>query len=241
MGNRTEPADGVGADTAGLDCVVRILILGIPQDRISIAGGANPSNKSSELECSPFWRSWLREGMVNKPYLSHECCPLHPAIENHGIGRSAPYWARLGLTVVFVAVAFLATLSLQHLFPYPFLFLFFGAVMAGAWFGGTAAGLLAVVLSTALVEYFFVPPFYSFAVNATAESYFVAFRRLCSGRQLGEFFAEEECRSTEQLRAINWSCEFWSAQRNFESRMLNFRSERRLFFIARQNLLACHA
>ena len=49
---------------------------------------------------------------------------------------SALYWARLGLTLVFVAFAFLATLSLQHLFPYPFLFLFFGAVMAGAWFGG---------------------------------------------------------------------------------------------------------
>jgi len=85
------------------------------------------------------------------------------------------FWARIGLTVVFVAIAFLASLSLQHLFPYPFLFLFFGAVMAGAWFGGMAAGLLAVVLSTVLVDYFFVPPFYSFAVNATASSYFAAF------------------------------------------------------------------
>ncbi len=85
------------------------------------------------------------------------------------------YWARLGLAIIFVVVAFLATFYLQHLFPYPFLFLFFGAVMASAWFGGKAAGLLAVVLSTALVEYFFVPPFYSFAINATAESYFVAF------------------------------------------------------------------
>jgi C4-dicarboxylate-specific signal transduction histidine kinase len=88
---------------------------------------------------------------------------------------AAAYWARLGLTVLFVTVAFLATYSIQHFFPYPFLFLFFGAVMAGAWFGGTAAGLLAVVLSTVLVDYFFVPPFYSLAVNATAESYFVAF------------------------------------------------------------------
>ena len=88
---------------------------------------------------------------------------------------TAFYWARLGLAIFCVGVAFLATFSLQRLFPYPFLFLFFGAVMASAWFGGKAAGLLAVVLSTAFVEYFFVPPVYSFGVNATAESYFVAF------------------------------------------------------------------
>jgi C4-dicarboxylate-specific signal transduction histidine kinase len=64
---------------------------------------------------------------------------------------------------------------LQRLFPYPFLFLFFGAVMASAWLGGTAAGLFAVMLSTVLVEYFFVPPFYSFSISTTAEAYFAAF------------------------------------------------------------------
>jgi signal transduction histidine kinase len=74
-----------------------------------------------------------------------------------------------------VAAAFLSTLLLQHLFPYPFLFLFFGAVMSSAWFGGTGAGLFAVLLSTVLVEYFFVPPVYSFSINTTAEAYFAAF------------------------------------------------------------------
>ena len=77
----------------------------------------------------------------------------------------------------FVLVAFLWTLLLQHTFPfpYPFLFLFFGAVMGSAWFGGTIAGALSVILSTLTIDYFFVPPFYSWSIDATAESYFVAF------------------------------------------------------------------
>ena len=69
----------------------------------------------------------------------------------------------------------MSSLLLQHLFPYPFLFLFFAAVMASAWLGGTAPGLFAVFLSTLAVDYYFVPPFRSFAVNATDTAYFVAF------------------------------------------------------------------
>jgi PAS domain S-box-containing protein len=82
---------------------------------------------------------------------------------------------RYGAALCFVAVSLGLTLLLQHLFPYPFLFLFFGAVMASAWVGGIGAGLFAVFISTLVVDYFFVPPLYSFAVNATAETYFAAF------------------------------------------------------------------
>ena len=82
---------------------------------------------------------------------------------------------RLGVSLLSVGLAFALTMLLQPLFPYPFLFLFFGAVMASAWFGGTAAGLSAVLFSTILVEYFFVPPVHSFLISATAEAYFVAF------------------------------------------------------------------
>lgn len=74
-------------------------------------------------------------------------------------------------------VALLASLGIQHLFafPYPFLFLFFGAVMVSAWIGGMGAGFFAVLLSTLFVDYFFVPPFYSWQISATAETYFVSF------------------------------------------------------------------
>ena len=80
-----------------------------------------------------------------------------------------------GVAVVSVGVALASTLLVQRLFPYPFLFFFFAAVMASAWFGGTVPGLLAVILSTLAIDYFFVPPFHSLAVNATDGTYFAAF------------------------------------------------------------------
>jgi signal transduction histidine kinase len=86
-----------------------------------------------------------------------------------------PQIAGYGIALLSVSAAFVSTMLLQHLFPYPFLFLFFGAVMASAWFGGTAAGLFAVLVSTAVVAYYFVPPFYSWTISAAAEAYFVSF------------------------------------------------------------------
>ncbi len=75
----------------------------------------------------------------------------------------------------FVLLAFLWTLFLQHEFAYPFVFLFFAAVTGSAWFGGTIAGFLAVIFSTLAIAYFFVPPFFSWSIDATAETYFGAF------------------------------------------------------------------
>lgn len=75
----------------------------------------------------------------------------------------------------FVLVAFLWTLVFQHIVPYPFLFLFLGAVMGSAWFGGRFAGLISVILSTATVDFFFVPPLYSFTINPVAQTYCIAF------------------------------------------------------------------
>lgn len=76
---------------------------------------------------------------------------------------------------VLVATALVLSLLLQRYFPYPFLFLFVAAVMTAAWFGGPGPGLLSVVLSTFAVDYFFVPPYYSLAINATDTAYFGAF------------------------------------------------------------------
>jgi K+-sensing histidine kinase KdpD len=82
---------------------------------------------------------------------------------------------RYAIALSFVAAAFFLSLLLQRFFAYPFLFLFFAAVMAGAWCGGIAPGLFAVLLSTLLVDYFFVPPLHSFALNATDSAYLAAF------------------------------------------------------------------
>jgi signal transduction histidine kinase len=80
-----------------------------------------------------------------------------------------------GAALLFVGLSFLVTFVLQKHFPYPFLFFFFGGAVASGWFGGTGPGLLSVVLSTMLVEYFFVPPFNSFTISPSAKAYFVAF------------------------------------------------------------------
>jgi C4-dicarboxylate-specific signal transduction histidine kinase len=88
---------------------------------------------------------------------------------------SRSIFRRYGISLFFVAVAFVSTLLLQHIVPYPFPFLFFAAVMTSAWFGGTGAGLFAVVTSTATVDYFFIPPFHSFTITATNGTYFAAF------------------------------------------------------------------
>jgi len=155
--------------------------------------------------------------MVNRPYSQVNAADSIVPGKNAGIA-APPYWVRLGLTLVFVALAFLATFYLQHLFPYPFLFLFFGAVMASAWFGGMAAGLLAVLLSTALVEYFFVPPFYSFAINATAESYFVAFV-LCAFT--ASWVSSSRKRSAEALQMAHDELELRVLERTEELRKSN--------------------
>ncbi len=80
-----------------------------------------------------------------------------------------------GTALLSVGLALACSLLVQPFFPYPFLFLFFAAVMAAGWFGGAGPGMFSVVLSTLAIAYFFVRPLYSFAVNATDASYFAVF------------------------------------------------------------------
>ncbi len=81
----------------------------------------------------------------------------------------------LGIAVFFVFLALLWTFPLQHVIAYPFVFLFFGAIMCSAWFGGYIAGSMAVVLSSIVVTFFFVPPFYSMTIAREFRSYVAAF------------------------------------------------------------------
>lgn len=52
----------------------------------------------------------------------------------------------------FVLVVFLWTFPLRHFFAYLLLFLFLGAVMGSAWFGGRIAGVVSVLLSRDIRE-----------------------------------------------------------------------------------------
>ncbi len=75
----------------------------------------------------------------------------------------------------FVLLAFLWTIPFQHSIAYPFPFLFLGAVMGSAWFGGIVSGFIAVVSSTLLIDYFLVPPLYSLSIAGLSKSFFAAF------------------------------------------------------------------
>lgn len=79
------------------------------------------------------------------------------------------------IAACFVIVALLWTFPLQHVIAYPFVFLFFGAIMGSAWFGGMIAGFLAVLLSSILVTFFFIPPIFSWSVAKESESFLTAF------------------------------------------------------------------
>jgi hypothetical protein len=80
-----------------------------------------------------------------------------------------------GIASFFVLVALLWTFLLQHVIAYPFVFLFFGAVMGSAWFGGLIAGFISVVLSSLLITYFFIPPLFSITVQKESQSFLTAF------------------------------------------------------------------
>ena len=77
------------------------------------------------------------------------------------------------LAIVAIASAF--TFGLQRFSPYPFLFFFFGAVVASTWFCGTGPGLFSVLVSTFVSDYFFLPPFNSFSLSPTVAAYFASF------------------------------------------------------------------
>jgi C4-dicarboxylate-specific signal transduction histidine kinase len=140
-------------------------------------------------------------------------------IRDHQSRPSAPWRSRrpvvfrYGAALVLVGVALFASLGMQRLFafPYPFLFLFFGAVMAGAWFGGMGAGLFAVLLSTVLVDYFFVPPFYSWQISTTAETYFVAFV-VCA--LVAGWISSTKKRSEEELQEARSQLEIKVSERS---------------------------
>jgi K+-sensing histidine kinase KdpD len=120
---------------------------------------------------------------------------------------------RYGIAVLFVSIAFISTLLLQRFFPYPFVFVFFAAVMASAWFGGSKPGFLAVLVSTLLVDYFFVPPFHTFAVDASDVAYFASFI-VCS---VVASWVSSSMRSTEEaLRQARDELEVRVAERTAE-------------------------
>lgn len=78
-----------------------------------------------------------------------------------------PVWAAIS-----VAAALGVTQALHSVFPTP---LFFAAIVAGTWYGGVSAGLLAVALATTALDFYFVPPVGRFSIKGGELAYLIQF------------------------------------------------------------------
>ena len=95
------------------------------------------------------------------------------------------------IAVCFVLVALIWTFPLQHVIAYPFVFLFFGAIMGSAWFGGaTVSGFMAVVFlpSSLAISLFLLSSPSSIAKES--QSFFAAFILCAIAITVGKFCAQ---------------------------------------------------
>src|SRR3954470_10811129 len=76
------------------------------------------------------------------------------------VGRLSSLVWRFGLAISCVALSTAVTFPLQGFGVRTSLF--FPAVLLSTWFGGTGPGLLAVLLSTLSINFFFTEPFFAF-------------------------------------------------------------------------------
>lgn len=96
-------------------------------------------------------------------------------LAGHSTPHSSSRPLRYGAAGAFVFLALALSYALQPSFGNPAWFFFPAAVVASTWFGGRGPGWGAVLLSTLLVQYFFVPPIGSLGVNVHDLPYFLAF------------------------------------------------------------------
>ena len=121
------------------------------------------------------------------------------------------------VAIFFVLLALIWTFPLQHWMGYPFVFLFLAAIMGSAWFGGRVAGFIAVVLSSLLVTYLFIPPFYSISVAHESESFLVAF--ICFALTMSILSSarkksESEVRAARDLLEVKVQERTWELERS---------------------------
>ncbi len=83
--------------------------------------------------------------------------------------------SRYGLTIAFVAAALFLSLLLEVRFGNPFWFFFPVAVIASTWIGGRGPGWVAVLLSTLMVLYYFIPPSRSWELKPRDIPFFLTF------------------------------------------------------------------
>src|SRR5437773_1825344 len=96
-------------------------------------------------------------GEIKDRHVEHE----HGVVPARRLSKElAPAASRYGLSVLSVAISTAATIPLQGFGVR--VSLYFPAVLLSTWFGGTGPGLLAVLLSTLSINFFFTEPLLHF-------------------------------------------------------------------------------
>jgi PAS domain S-box-containing protein len=116
-----------------------------------------------------------------------------------GLGRVAPAVWRYGVSVLSVAISTAVTFPLESFGVRTSLF--FPAVLLSTWFGGTGPGLLAVLLSTLSINFFFGEPPFQFQLGPQDIPHTVAFlftALLISSWSTARKRAEDRLRDSEQ-------------------------------------------
>ena len=119
-------------------------------------------------------------------------------------GRATPHpLARYGIAVGTPALALLLTLLMHPLINQTPFALFFLAVIASAWYGGLAAGLLSTALSVVLVDVFVLSPAESLSLRGLAQLSVVALTAvILSFLTAGRRRAEADLRDQRERFAV---------------------------------------
>ncbi|HEY2961202.1 MAG TPA: DUF4118 domain-containing protein [Pyrinomonadaceae bacterium] len=123
---------------------------------------------------------------------------------------------RYGLAVVSVVAALLITRSLEQytdITP-----LFYAAIVVSAWYGGRGPGLLAVILATVALDYYFIPPLYTLSPSLKQISFLIVFGFLA---MLTSWMSSKRKQAEEGLRQARDELEMRVQERTNELRQAN--------------------
>ncbi len=126
---------------------------------------------------------------------------------------------RYGLAVLMVSVALGGALFFdRYHFPNVEVPLFLFAVSVSAWYGGTGAAVLSLLLSCLSFDYFFIEPLHTFSIAVNNLPHFVAFTALAS---LVTWFSTVRRRVETDLRHARDRLEIEVAERTQQANLLN--------------------
>ncbi len=146
------------------------------------------------------------------------------------------------MAISLVAAALALTLLLQNVVSTAGYIFFYTAVVASSWFGGKWYGWIAVILSSLVVEYFFMAPVHSFGLNQESVPIFIEFAAssaivgwFSSWRKTAEI-ALEHARDELQMRVEERTAELKQTNEQLLAEMVERKRAEDAFYEAQAEL-----